>query len=97
MPIRDRLRAAEDRYDVGRDEALQCDAAHVDEFEIVAVGHEEHAAVEEAVAIVGALFDCAFIGVSGIRGRLDPDQSPAVVVTAVYGTMRDLRQPIFAT
>jgi hypothetical protein len=23
----------------------------------------------------GALFDCALIGVSGIRGRLDPDQS----------------------
>ncbi len=52
-----RLGCAEDRHRLGRDEPLHGDRAHVYEFEIVAAGHVEFAAVEEAVAVIGALLD----------------------------------------
>ena len=57
--MRDRLGLAEHRDRVGRDQALHGDRAHIDQFEIVAAGHDQLAPVEEAVAGVGALLDRA--------------------------------------
>ena len=57
MPIHQRLGLAEHADQIGRQQALHRDRAHVDQREIVAAGHGHHPPVEKAVAGIGTQFD----------------------------------------
>ncbi len=52
-----RLGLAEHADEIGREQALDHDRAHVEQREVVAARRDHHAPVEEAVAAVGAQFD----------------------------------------
>ena len=57
MPIGRRLRLAEHRENIRRDQPLHRDAAKIHGLQIVSAGYDQQAAVEKAVAEIGLLLD----------------------------------------